>query len=345
MDRVRFKMELLKFFYEKKALLSNKAFYCAALTGESTYNVSINSDLTVSCNCSDLDKSGCLGDMNIKTLTEIYSDKRAAELRKFLAEGKIPILQCTLCMELKVIEKNKAKFYKENYKVPSNGIMVENNSNCNLNCLACKREQLYSIRKKRKLSLEDINKISKTLKEHKIKNLFYFKLGEPFLSKNIKEELQLIREDNPEITICISTNGLLIDSSTQREAAMYADHMLFSIDGSRTDILNKYQRNGNFDKAYSNMKELVEYRNSLKRTKPVIEWKYVLFRWNDKKEYIDEAIELAKKANVDIISFWPGAITFYRKPFRYHFAPFFKKIGKPNIYGREINFRKAEIEQ
>jgi len=30
-------------------------------------------------------------------------------------------------------------------------------------------------------------------------------------------------------------------------------------------------------------------------------------RWNDKQKHIDKAIELAKEANVDIISFWREA--------------------------------------
>jgi hypothetical protein len=41
-----------------------------------------------------------------------------------------------------------------------------------------------------------------------------------------------------------------------------------------------------------------------KNNKPVIEWKYILFRWNDNKLLTSNAIRLAKEAKIDRLSFW-----------------------------------------
>src|SRR5471030_2386752 len=48
---------------EMRAKITGQKFYCSALAGDSEYNITINSDLTVSCNCQDYDGSGHLGDL------------------------------------------------------------------------------------------------------------------------------------------------------------------------------------------------------------------------------------------------------------------------------------------
>ncbi len=38
----------------------------------------------------------------------------------------------------------------------------------------------------------------------------------------------------------------------------------------------------------------------------MIEWKYVLFSWNNSPEHIRKAVTLAREAGVDLIGFHPG---------------------------------------
>ena len=47
-DRIRFKR-------------NDIAYYCNALQGNYNYNICINSDMTISCNCQDYDGAGQLG--------------------------------------------------------------------------------------------------------------------------------------------------------------------------------------------------------------------------------------------------------------------------------------------
>lgn len=56
----------------KKATPVN-VFYCNALLGQSTYNICINCDMTVSCNCQDYDGSGHVGDLRTHTFEEDIS--------------------------------------------------------------------------------------------------------------------------------------------------------------------------------------------------------------------------------------------------------------------------------
>jgi len=53
---------------ELRAKITGQKYYCHALAGESEYNLTINSDLTVSCNCQDYNGSGHIGDLKTDSL-------------------------------------------------------------------------------------------------------------------------------------------------------------------------------------------------------------------------------------------------------------------------------------
>ncbi len=322
----------------------NKVYYCNALTGNAVYDICINSDMTVSCNCQDYDGSGVIGDLSKQSLGEIFSGARAQHFRKKLAEGKLPIQTCARCVQLKLTNKDNADSYLKSYSTPI-GIMVENTVLCNLMCLSCDREIVNRIRRKKKMDFADMVRVANTIKDYGIKRIVFFNLGEPFLSNTIYEELKIIREINPTLRIDVSTNGILIDSDEKRKAAMMVDYIYFSIHGPSQKVVTKYQRNGNFQKAYSNMRELIEYRNSQNLNYPLINWKYVLFNWNDKKPYIYKVIELAREAKVDFLSFWPTTSPAYGISWRYFISPYFRNIGVKLPHAREIDFRKERSNQ
>jgi MoaA/NifB/PqqE/SkfB family radical SAM enzyme len=151
--------------------------------------------------------------------------------------------------------------------------------------------------------------------------------------------MRIIREDNPRIKIHISTNGALVKGREKQDAALLCDYIQFSIDGSAQDELAKYQRRGDFAQAYANMAELVRYRDEKGQMNPIIEWKYVVFSWNDSEEQISRAVDMAKKANVDIISFFRGTGPRIIRSRKYLNAPYFNAIPMHDWRGRVIDFR------
>jgi hypothetical protein len=331
--------KILKVTIELKVKLTGKRFYCSALTGMSSHSVTINCDMTVSCNCADADDSGHIGYLSSQNFLEIFNGPITKKFRNKLANGKLPILKCAICKELHLIDKNKAAYYEQHYNIPKLSILVENTINCNMNCVSCNRPIISSTRKKKNLTLEDLKKISLLIKRHQIKQVSFFNLGEPFLSPTIYKELKIIRDNNPKIKIIVSTNGLFLDNDLKREAALMLDHIYFSIDGINNNVLRKYQRNGSFEKSYNNMKDLVKYRNFKELNKPIIEWKYVLFNWNDKKDMILKAMKLGEQAGVDVISFWPTKRPIYGISWRYYLGKFFDTIGHKSWKGRELNLK------
>src|SRR5712691_7280296 len=96
----------MKVYLEWSARLGGQRFYCRALGGQSEYNITINCDLTVSCNCQDYNGSGHLGDLNKSTFSEVFFSPAAQHLRSELAKGKIPIASCTRCSDLRRVPKS-----------------------------------------------------------------------------------------------------------------------------------------------------------------------------------------------------------------------------------------------
>jgi hypothetical protein len=359
----------LKYYYEWSARLRGERFYCRALAGESDYNLTINCDLTVSCNCQDYNGTGHIGDLNKNTFEEVYYGPVAQRFRTELAQGKLPIKSCTRCGDLKRAPKSQVKPMPERKtgaassangnakdatlanlpaglyagptpRLPYQGMLLENTVRCNIDCIGCDRQSAARLRTTNQMDLEKLSRMADLVHDLGLQQLFYLNLGEPFLSPNIGQELPLLRKKNPECKIIISSNAIVLNNDVKREAALYASHIYFSIAGIDNAMLKKYEHYGNFDKAYGNMKALVEYRNARGRSQPTIEWKYLLFNWNDRRATIDRAIEMAKAAGVDAISFWPTNNPYYGYSFRYRLGTL-SHIGVKNWKGREVDLRAA----
>ncbi|GHT77580.1 hypothetical protein FACS1894130_02340 [Spirochaetia bacterium] len=137
--------------------VNNQSYYCKALTGMSGYNISINSDLTVSCSCQDSQNEGLLGDLKKQTLKEIFEGKKANNFRKSLADGVLPAPNiCSLCPELIKAPRFVADYYTRHFGMPVNGIMIENCVSCNYKCIYCPSKNLKSYRSSNIISYEDI---------------------------------------------------------------------------------------------------------------------------------------------------------------------------------------------
>lgn len=364
-----FVRKLLKRYIESVARARGQRFYCRALAGESEYNLTINCDLTVSCSCQDYDGSGHLGDLNTASFQEVYFGPVAQKFREKLADGKLPIATCARCGDLARVSRKQVSTFqpKINHRtdaqagaalstdpgeqrfagpeprLPHRGMLLENTVRCNIDCIGCDRQSAARVRSILQMDLEKLSRMADLVRELKLEQLFYLNLGEPFLSPNIGRELPLLRQKNPACRIVISTNGIVLNNDAKREAALYASHIFFSIAGIHDVMLKKYERFGSFEKAYGNMKTLVEYRNARGLSTPVIEWKYLLFNWNDRRATIKRAIELAHAAGVDAISFWPTNNPFYGYSFRYRLGQL-RDVGVACWKGREVDLRKKKAE-
>lgn len=330
--------KLLVWKYEWQAKLTGRGYYCGALHGESEYNITINSDRTVSCNCQDYDGAGHMGDLRKNSFEEIYFGPVAQKLRDDLARGKMPIPTCARCGDLKRLKSRAAR--PPATKLPQRGMLLENTVRCNVDCTGCARETAAGLRvdKELTMSVADMEKMAELMRHLGMKQVFYLNLGEPFLSPTIGQELPLLRKKNPDCRIVTSTNGVLLNTDAKREAALNFSHIFFSVHGVTDEMSEKYMHRGNFTKAYEAMRAMAEYRNARGLGQPILEWKYLLFNWNDHPKHIARAIEMARAAKLDFISFWPTNNPFYGISWRWRLG-MLKNVGVASWKGREVDLR------
>jgi hypothetical protein len=75
--------------------------------------------------------------------------------------------------------------------------------------------------------------------------------------------------------------------------------------------------------------------------RPILEWKYLLFNWNDRRWMIERAIEMAREAGMDAISFWPTNNPFYGWSYRYRLG-MLNDVGVGCWKGREVDLRAVK---
>lgn len=322
---------------ELNAKVCGNVFYCRALSGEAFDNsVSINCDMSVSCFDHDHDNSGYIGDFSKNTMDQIFGGDIACSKRLLLKQGILPTNYCHSCEDLIRIPKNSPEHIFNSFVLPHRGLMVENTIFCNLSCKCCNRQHLKHLRKKSIMSVSDIKKIAIYLRENKVESLSFFKLGEPFADSFIYDELYIIRKHNPHMFIKLSTNGALLNSDIMRDAALIVDFIEFSIDGINDEMINKYQVGHSFNNAYNNLLQLIQYRNRIKSNRTHIAWKYVVFAHNDKPAYINTAINYAKEAGCNSITFCPANVPIRSYSFRYRLHPFYRTLGQLTEKGRYV---------
>ena len=332
-----FVRKVTTWWLELRARLTGQKYYCHALAGEADYDITINSDLTVSCNCQDYEGTGHLGNLRQNSFEDIFYGPVAQKFRDELAQGKIPIPTCVRCGSFRRLKKNEAP---PKPRLPYRGILLENTVRCNVDCVGCARENAANVRvnKQLQMPLAELSLMADLAARLKMERIFYLNLGEPFLSPTICQELPMLRAKNPDAYIRVSTNGILLNTDAKREAALSLTDIQFSVHGISDAMCEKYMIRSSFEKAYAAMRDMVAYRNALGLELPILEWKYLLFNWNDRPEHIARAIEMAKAIKIDILSFWPTSNPFYGISWRYRLGHF-NNVGKPSWKGREIDFR------
>lgn len=326
---------------ESEARLLGKRFKCCALSGESNYNICINADMSVSCNCNDIYGDGRLGNLRRQTFDEVFAGDKAMQMRQSLMAGRLPITNCRSCPELIMVSEAVARNAVKEFALPKLGIMMENTAACNLSCLGCWRS--FRSMEREQMSLEDLRTVAKTLRQIGCKKLAYFSLGEPFLSKRILQELEIIREVMPDLVVHTSTNGVMIDTDAKRDAAMLMNCITFSLDGCSQETAEKYQVGIDFDAAYENMCRLVAHRERYcPDGGPLIIWKYVVFNWNDLPEHLEEVQRLACKANVDVLQFCGTGNPIHAISWRYKTAPYWRRLAPINGNIRLVFLRNVQ---
>jgi MoaA/NifB/PqqE/SkfB family radical SAM enzyme len=272
--------------------------YCSAIF--EGRQMAVLSDGTVVCSCFDYDKRHVLGDFNESDLTQIWFGKGYRAFRDRMTDGHIPSIYCVRC-----------SFFYPNWdglwevKTPET-VLIEYNANCNCHCPGCYRSQILSSRNRVKMSSQLYQKVVNGLaKIDTIKSIGFYNHGEPFLYSEAFDAIRKLREEMPHVWIFSTTNGIPLDTKEKRRALIESglDFLMFSVDGTNSSSYSRYRRGGDFDKAVKNLRAIARLKHELGQQKPILAWRYLLFRWNDSDEEVEAALRMAKEIGVDQFSF------------------------------------------
>jgi hypothetical protein len=128
----------------------------------------------------------------------------------------------------------------------------------------------------------------------------FFNYGEAFLHKRAVEMCEYIKSRFPHIYLFTSTNGLaLSEAQARRLVHSGIDEVTFSIDGASPETYSRYRQRGRFEVAMQTLRTMAEEKRRSGRDLPFLNWRYILFVWNDSDAEMNRARALAGEIGVD----------------------------------------------
>ena len=259
------------------------------------------SDGRLSCGCADPYAKRILGDARQSTIAGIWTGPVASGLRTDLnAGGSTFCGDCPLKLPLK---KDQAPPVRpvDVSPLPSR-LYVECTAACNISCFKACCAPETGITRTRQAGMLDFELFRRVIDEAgpSLGRVDFFNYGEAFLHKRAEEMCEYIKTRFPHIYLYTSTNGLALTPDRARRLVHSGiDEVTFSIDGASQTTYERYRQRGNFEKAVANLQAMAEEKARSGRDVPFLNWRYILFTWNDGDEEMQRARDMAADLGVD----------------------------------------------
>jgi MoaA/NifB/PqqE/SkfB family radical SAM enzyme len=258
-------------------------------------------DGRIVCGCADPYAKRVLGDLRTASLAEVWQGPTARRLREDLNTGGSSF--CGDC-PIKLPLAPGAPIPQRSVDVGPlpNRLYIECTAACNISCFQACCAPETGITRTREAGMLDWDVFTRAVDEAgpSLVRIDFFNYGEAFLHKRAVEMCEYIKTKFPQIFLYTSTNGLaLTEDKARRLVHSGIDEVTFSIDGSSQDTYVKYRQRGNFDKALANLRAMADEKQKSGRDVPHLNWRYILFNWNDSDEEMNRARQLASEAGVD----------------------------------------------
>jgi hypothetical protein len=257
-------------------------------------------DGKVVCGCADPRGDRPLGHLRESSLSAIWRGANVRRIRQELNAGFSSF--CLDCGLKKPLADGEAVPQRPVDLEILPRIFFEPTVLCNLNCfqaVCAPGAGLAATRERKSFPLEQFSSLLEEIGPGLIR-LDFFNYGEPFVHPQALDMIELVKKKYPHVYLYASTNGLLLDpGKAARLAESGIDEITFSVDGADPRTYARYRQGGDFAKLLKNMAALVGEKKRLAREVPFINWRYILFKWNDSYRQMARARRLAKKIGVD----------------------------------------------
>ncbi len=257
-------------------------------------------DGKVVCGCADPNGERPLGDLKDESLQSIWKSDRVQNIRQGLNRGYAPF--CLDCGLKRFLEPGETIPQRPVQPETIPRVFIEPTVLCNLSCFGsvCSKESgIIDTRSRMHLPLDTFIRIIDEIGPTLVR-LDLFNYGEPFLNPQVLNMIEYVKEKYPGVYLYISTNGLILNrNKIQRIVRAGVDEFTFSVDGADQETYEKYRCRGNFNQVLRNMRIFVEERNKSGREVPHINWRCILFKWNDSRQHMKKIKKLAEQTGVD----------------------------------------------
>jgi MoaA/NifB/PqqE/SkfB family radical SAM enzyme len=258
-------------------------------------------DGRIVCGCADPYGRRVLGDVRTSTLSEVWTGPTIAALRDSLNGGGAAF--CGDCpLKLPLAPGAPAPQRGLDAGPQPSRLYVECTAACNISCFQACCAPETGITRTRQAGMLDFDLFTRVIDEAgpALGRVDFFNYGEAFLHKRAVEMCEYIKTRFPHIYLYTSTNGLALnEASARRLARSGIDEVTFSLDGATQETYARYRQRGRLDVALANLRALVDEKRRLGADVPVINWRYILFTWNDSDAEMDRARRLAAEIGVD----------------------------------------------
>jgi MoaA/NifB/PqqE/SkfB family radical SAM enzyme len=258
-------------------------------------------DGRIVCGCADPYAKRVLGDAKRSSIEQIWNGSTLAQLRKDMnAAGSEFCGDCPLKRPLEPGEEPTIRALDAG-RHPSR-MFIECTAACNISCFQACCAPETGITRTRQAGMLDFDLFRKVLDEvgPTLGRIDFFNYGEAFLHKRAIEMCEYIKRTYPYIYLYTSTNGTaLSEEQARRLVHSGIDEVTFSIDGARAESYVQYRQRSKFDVAMRNLRAMTDEKRASGRDLPQINWRYILFKWNDSDEEMDLARSMAVDLGVD----------------------------------------------
>ncbi|MEO8257392.1 MAG: radical SAM protein [Acidobacteriota bacterium] len=253
------------------------------------------------CGCADPYGHRVLGDARSSSVTGVWSGSTITTLRSELNAGGSRFCgDCALKLPLKKGDTPAVRPVDAG-ALPSR-LYIECTAACNISCAEACCAPETGITRTRQAGMLDFDLFRRVVDEAgpSLVRIDFFNYGEAFLHKRAVEMCEYIKTHFPHIYLYTSTNGLaLTEAQARRLVHSGIDEVTFSIDGATAESYSRYRQRGRFDVAIRTLEAMADEKKRAGRDLPFLNWRYILFVWNDSDEEMDRARAMAAGMGVD----------------------------------------------
>ena len=258
-------------------------------------------DGRIVCGCADPYGQRPLGDSRTDAIADIWQGKTIQALRRDINTGGAAFCgDCPLKLPLEDTESPPQRSLEVG-PLPSR-LYVECTAACNLSCLEACCAPETGITKTRQAGMLDFDLFTRVIDEAgpSLVRVDFFNYGEAFLHKRAVEMCEYIKHKFPQIYLYTSTNGTALTEAKARALVHTGiDEVTFSIDGATQETYARYRQRGTLDVALQNLAAMADEKKRAGRDVPFLNWRYILFNWNDGDEEMNLARRRAAEIGVD----------------------------------------------